>query len=94
MTNLVSFSRKASESDQHNFFAPLPAAHAVQAGLERLPGPNVAEHLLELRDRRGLQRDALAVWTSQSPVAPARVRAKRRRASASGAVSIREETLG
>ena len=55
---------------------PLPAAHALQAWAERLAGPNVAEHLLELRDWRGLQRDALTVWTCPPPVAPARVRAK------------------
>ena len=75
MTNLASLSRKASESDQRNLFA-LPAAHALQAWAERLAGPNVAEHLLELRDWRGLQRDALTVWTCPPPVAPARVRAK------------------
>ena len=41
---------------------PLSATHAVHAVAERLAGSKVAEHLLELLQRRGFQRDGLAMW--------------------------------
>ena len=42
---------------------PLSATHAIHAVAERLAGPKVAEHLLELLKRRGFQRDGLTMWT-------------------------------